>query len=224
MSVFGTEKTIETTEWADVQYKFGNKVGPYADAAKEQAIFEQRQIKPHLESAQNEILADYQNELNRRKEHEDDLREQSDEEDDEEAELQRLRQQRMQQLQQKSTVPQFGALRSITKDDYVKQVNEAGKGVWVVLVMYKQGHSDSEKLLTVIKEIAPIHIEVKFLQALASDISPTIPEKQLPISLLYKDGTMAKQVTGLNEWGGPKMEKADATHQLRIWKVLPKED
>ena len=33
---------IQTTEWSDIQYKFGNKVGKYADPELEQKILEQR--------------------------------------------------------------------------------------------------------------------------------------------------------------------------------------
>ena len=33
----------------------------------------------------------------------------------------------------------FGSVREISKDEYVREVNKAGEGVWVVLHVYKQG-------------------------------------------------------------------------------------
>ena len=33
----------------------------------------------------------------------------------------------------------FGSVVEITAHEYVKQVNEAGDGVWVALHLYKQG-------------------------------------------------------------------------------------
>lgn len=33
----------------------------------------------------------------------------------------------------------FGSVVEITAHEYVKQVNEAGEGVWVALHLYKQG-------------------------------------------------------------------------------------
>ena len=33
----------------------------------------------------------------------------------------------------------YGDVREISKADYVREVNEAGDGVWVVLHVYRQG-------------------------------------------------------------------------------------
>jgi hypothetical protein len=33
----------------------------------------------------------------------------------------------------------FGSLEEISGQDYVKEVNQAGEGIWVVLHLYKQG-------------------------------------------------------------------------------------
>ena len=43
----------------------------------------------------------------------------------------------MQKLQQAS---KFGDVREISAQDYVEEVNKAGKGVWVVLHLYKSGY------------------------------------------------------------------------------------
>ena len=43
----------------------------------------------------------------------------------------------MQKFQQAS---KFGDVREISAQDYVDQVNKAGKGVWVVLHLYKTGY------------------------------------------------------------------------------------
>lgn len=43
----------------------------------------------------------------------------------------------MQKLQRAS---KFGDVREISAQDYVDQVNKAGKGVWVVLHLYKSGY------------------------------------------------------------------------------------
>mgnify|MGYP001810582001 CR=1 FL=1 len=42
----------------------------------------------------------------------------------------------MQALQQKA---RYGSVMEITAVDYVKEVNQAGEGIWVVLHLYKQG-------------------------------------------------------------------------------------
>ena len=43
----------------------------------------------------------------------------------------------MQKLQQAS---KFGDVREISAQDYVDEVNKAGKGIWVVLHLYKSGY------------------------------------------------------------------------------------
>lgn len=43
----------------------------------------------------------------------------------------------MQALQAKA---KFGSVLEITAVDYVKEINQAGEGVWVVLHLYKSGY------------------------------------------------------------------------------------
>lgn len=44
----------------------------------------------------------------------------------------------MQELKaaQKSAI--FGDVREISRDEYVQEVNNAGEGIWVILLVYKQ--------------------------------------------------------------------------------------
>ena len=42
-------------------------------------------------------------------------------------------------MQAASRKAKYGTVVEITAHEYVKQVNEAGDGVWVVLHLYKQG-------------------------------------------------------------------------------------
>lgn len=42
----------------------------------------------------------------------------------------------MKALQEKS---KFGSVLEITAVDYVKEINQAGEGIWVVLHLYKAG-------------------------------------------------------------------------------------
>ena len=67
----------------------------------------------------------------------DELDEFEDEEDERVlAEYRRKRIAEMQALQQQA---RFGSVLEITAVDYVKEVNQAGEGIWVVLHLYKQG-------------------------------------------------------------------------------------
>ena len=50
------------------------------------------------------------------------------------------RQQRIAEIQKLQQASKFGDVREISAQDYVDEVNKAGKGVWVVLHLYKSGY------------------------------------------------------------------------------------
>ena len=51
-----------------------------------------------------------------------------------------FRQQRMAEMQKLQQAAKFGDVKEISAQDYVDEVNKAGKGVWVVLHLYKSGY------------------------------------------------------------------------------------
>ena len=52
----------------------------------------------------------------------------------------------MKQFQEKA---KFGDVREITAVDYVDEVNKAGKGVWVILHLYKTGYPLYEDIIDI---------------------------------------------------------------------------
>lgn len=36
----------------------------------------------------------------------------------------------------------FGDVREISRDEYVREVNQAGEGIWVILLVYKTSYVD----------------------------------------------------------------------------------
>lgn len=50
------------------------------------------------------------------------------------------RQQRIAEIQKVQQASKFGDVREISAQDYVDEVNKAGKGIWVVLHLYKSGY------------------------------------------------------------------------------------
>lgn len=67
----------------------------------------------------------------------DELDELEDSED--EAVLLEYRQKRIAEMRQLASKPQFGTVREISGQDYIQEVNNAGKEIWVVIHLYKQG-------------------------------------------------------------------------------------
>jgi hypothetical protein len=68
----------------------------------------------------------------------DELDELEDEED--ERVLAEYRRRRIAEMKALTEKAKFGSVIEITAVDYVKEINQAGEGVWVVLHLYKQGY------------------------------------------------------------------------------------
>ena len=206
------EAPIQTTEWSDIQYKFGNKVGKYADPEMEQKILEQRLKKIVEDTVDNYNANDYK------------TLEQIDEEledaYDDDRELERLRQQRIAEMNATATKSTFGRVRKIEKVDYVAEVTNAGEGIPVVLLLMQPGHSDCARLKRSFDECACKYSDTKFLEIMSTECIPGFPEKQLPCVIIYKNGNLVKQLTGLNPWGGPKFTNEDVAYELHRMKVI----
>lgn len=50
-----------------------------------------------------------------------------------------FRRKRLQEIKEKATRARFGEVIEISAVDYVKEVNNAGDDIWVVLFLYKSG-------------------------------------------------------------------------------------
>eukprot|EP00995_Heteronema_vittatum_P004783 NODE_1746_length_898_cov_279.548881_g1218_i0.p1 GENE.NODE_1746_length_898_cov_279.548881_g1218_i0~~NODE_1746_length_898_cov_279.548881_g1218_i0.p1 ORF type:complete len:218 (-),score=70.50 NODE_1746_length_898_cov_279.548881_g1218_i0:156-809(-) len=197
---------IMTTDWADVQYKFGNKVGAYADPVLERKILKQK-IAKIVEDAvdaydpnEHKTLAEIDEEL--------------EESYDDDRELERLRQQRLAELQKQQTQPTFGRVRRIDRSDYVMQVTNAGKGLWGVLLLGQPDHKDCERLKAAMDSVAAKYTSVKFLEIIATECIPGFPDSQLPCVIIYRSGNLEKQCTGLDPWGGKKFTAEDVAYEL----------
>ncbi len=69
--------------------------------------------------------------------------------------LQEYRRKRMTELQAKAAAENvFGSVIEITAKEYRREINEAGAGIWVVLVLYKPGILVCRRLLQIIAGLA----------------------------------------------------------------------
>jgi hypothetical protein len=57
--------------------------------------------------------------------------------------LSRYREKRIAEMKAEAGRPQYGEVIDITASEYVKEVNEAGEGVWVVVLLYSTSISVS---------------------------------------------------------------------------------
>jgi hypothetical protein len=91
----------------------------------------------------------------------------------------------------------FGYVKVINKQEYIREVNEAGEGVDVILHLYQDCVDECVLINQVMDSLAPQFPKIKFLKGIADKIVPNFPNQQLPYLLYYKNGKMQKGVQRL---------------------------
>lgn len=206
------DKPGTTTEWEDIQYKFGNKVGKYVHheseilASKAAAIGDETfDVAPNAFDEQSTRAL-----------------ERAVEDDDEDEDiLAELRRRRMEQLKCAAAEPRFGNVRRITRGEYVAEVTNAPRGTPVILLLFEEGHTGCGAVLKATAALATKFPKVKFLFIKSTEAISGFPAQQLPAVLLYYNGNMRRQVTGVNTLGGTDATPDKAEALLAMFGFLP---
>ncbi|EAN79456.1 Phosducin, putative [Trypanosoma equiperdum] len=203
------DQRIRTTEWEEVQYKFGNRVGKYATNEVEllaQKIADNnlnaplKAYDPHEEKVMDKVeRGGY--DTGRAEEEGGPAFDDALPDDDDEA-LAAFRRKRLAELQRQKEVERFGVLRHVSGADYMTEVTEASSTNWVVAVLIKPGHDNCEALLSVMRVAAQRHRDVKFLSMVSTEAIKNFPDRHLPCVLLYRDKKLENQLTEVASWKG----------------------
>nr|CCC95090.1 conserved hypothetical protein [Trypanosoma congolense IL3000] len=199
------DQRICTTEWEEVQYKFGNRVGKYATNEMEllaQKIADNnvnaplKAYDPHEEKVMDKMeRGGYDVSQGDMGSTVDDVLP----DDDDEA-LAIFRSKRLAELQRQQEAERFGTLRHVAGVDYVTEVTEASSTHWVVAVLMKPGNSNCEALLSVMRVVAQRRRDVKFLSMISTEAIKNFPDRHLPCVLLYRQKKLESQLTELAPW------------------------
>ncbi|TNN33823.1 Phosducin-like protein 3 [Liparis tanakae] len=90
----------------------------------------------------------------------------------------------------------FGELVEISGQDYVKEVNQAGDGIWVVLHLYKPGIPLCSLINQHLSSLARKFPQTKFLRSISSTCIASYPDRNLPTVFVYLAGAMRAQFIG----------------------------
>lgn len=235
MALRHADGKVYTTEWEEIQYKHGNKVGQYMD--KELQIVAQKLAERHIDAplethdkvrervrdmqmrghgdVVDESLVDEDHDM---------AREIVEGEDDEEFIMQRYRAARLKQMQELQQTHRFGRLKPINGASYVQEITDASKDATVVGVLAEQKHEGCNDLASHLEQIAASHPDIKFVTCKSTEAIPNFPQKHLPCVVIYSKGQLTAQVTGMEPWcrtGTTKPTLETVTDGLRRLKVLP---
>ncbi|XP_071941640.1 phosducin-like protein 3 [Antedon mediterranea] len=191
----------EDTEWNDILRQKGI-LPPKEEEVTEDQIIEMMEDKIQNSNASKpyeEMTIDELDEL---------------EDDEDERVLLQYRQQRlaeMKRLQQKEI---YGSVKEISGIDYVKEVNEAGDGVWVVLHLYKQGIPLCTLINQYLGQLSAKFPATKFLKSISTTCIPNFPDKNLPTIFVYYENDMKAQLIGPQMFGGMNLTVEDLEWNL----------
>ncbi|CEM06388.1 unnamed protein product [Vitrella brassicaformis CCMP3155] len=179
-----------TTEWDDVQRRFGNFSALEKEPTQDQLTGLAVDLAERSDPLEHKQLDDLD-------QLEDDL--------DEDV-LRRYRARRLAELRAKKEEAAYSEIQHIGKADFVDEVTEASRGGrHVVVHLYRDSSEMCRVLNRCLAELAARHQAVKFCKGISVDVLPGYPDHQLPTVLLYKDGMCQKQLVGEPEWGGRQM-------------------
>ncbi|GAA5851521.1 hypothetical protein JCM8547_001122 [Rhodosporidiobolus lusitaniae] len=118
----------------------------------------------------------------------------------------------------------FGRIYNIGKTDYTREVTEAsakelpgepeGWGTGVVCVLFKNGIAESEKLMTILNELAALYPASKFVSIVSTHCIENYPDKNVPTMLVYRAGKLTGQIVGLSAMGGMNATLRDVERML----------
>eukprot|EP01022_Parablepharisma_sp_SALTPOND_P034501 TRINITY_DN91_c1_g1_i1.p3 TRINITY_DN91_c1_g1~~TRINITY_DN91_c1_g1_i1.p3 ORF type:complete len:211 (-),score=44.21 TRINITY_DN91_c1_g1_i1:311-943(-) len=173
-----------TTEWEDIHVKLGN----YLPREKEPTTEELS--KKAMEKAEDYDPLDKK-----------DLKELDELEDDlEEDYLKEYRKKRMEELKVVAKKPYFGRVIEISKQDYVAEVTNAPKEVFVVISLYQGYIQESLLLNKYLEQLAAKHTHIKFIKMVATKCVEKFSDANCPSMLIYRNGTVYKQLIPLKHF------------------------
>ncbi|XP_006034517.1 phosducin-like protein 3 [Alligator sinensis] len=195
----------EDTEWNDILRKKG--ILPPKEKLKEQEqakeeeelrILQQQSIVKTYEDMTLEELEDNEDEFN---------------EEDERA-VEMYRQQRLAEWKATQMKNKFGELLEISGLDYVQEVTKAGKDIWVILHLYKQGIPLCALINQHLSGLAKKFPDVKFIKAISTTCIPNYPDRNLPTIFIYLEGDIKAQFIGPLVFGGMNLTRDELE-----WKI-----
>ncbi|CXI80369.1 phosducin-like protein, putative [Plasmodium berghei] len=202
-----TNPTIETTEWDDLQRKFGN-IPPLEKEIKEEEIY----LK-NIDRIENEDIFENKN-LEELK-----ILEEENQDDEYLKIINKYKMDRINEINKNRLLNIYGEVYEISKETFITEINEASKknplnntnkneeineinekkktGTFVVLHLYSDNVISCKILNQILKELANKHKYIKFTKGVYNKIIENYPENKLPTILIYYNGSCIHQICNL---------------------------
>ncbi len=136
----------------------------------------------------------------------DELSKLEEEDAEDEKVLQIYKEKRLAEMKEYASKNKYGAVTELRRQDFVQEVNNAPKDVFVVLHLYATFNDYSNILGKIFGNLAPKFPLVKFMKIVATNCIENYRDQDVPGVIIYKDGTLFKQFIPASEvFGGKRM-------------------
>ena len=167
-----------STEWEDIHVKLGN----YLPRDKEATNDEIEKIA--IEAVENYNPLEKKN-LEELKELE--------ESDDEDEVIKAYKEKRMKEMKEFASKPKFGKVLELRKQDYIAEVTNAPKDVYVVLLLYQTYVENSNVLSNIFDYLAAKFPLVKFMRIVATNCIEKYNDDDVPGVIIYQNAKLIRQ-------------------------------
>ena len=128
--------------------------------------------------------------------------------------VQEYRLKRMAELKRMYKLERFGHMVDISQTEFVREVTQASKEVWVVCFLYKPAYTACNLLKYHLDLLAAKYKQVKFVSIIGDKCIPNYPDRNLPTLLIYGQGDLKYQQVGLHGLGGMLVQTVDVEDLL----------
>jgi hypothetical protein len=115
--------------------------------------------------------------------------------------LQKFREARLAELKASRAANVFGTVNEITKADWMREVNEASKGFWVVCHLYADHVDECQVMHGLLARFAAKFRAVKVLRIVSRQAVENYPDDRTPGLFCYRDGELQHQLVTMRQDG-----------------------
>ena len=119
--------------------------------------------------------------------------------------LNEYRDRRLKELKEQAFKNKFGDIHEINKDQWVAEVTEASRSVWVLVHLYNDSVLECRLMDETLLKLAPKFKHVKILKIRSTQAVENWPDRNLPTVFAYNEGVLKHQIMTLKQLGGQSM-------------------
>lgn len=130
--------------------------------------------------------------------------------------LESYKRQRIAEMKALQSAEKYNSVLQISKSDYPREVTEASKECYVVVLLYQNALPACKLLNAILDRLAVKYKATKFCKIVADLCIENYPDKNVPTLLIYGEGDLKKQIVGMSTCGGQNATVRSVEDMLKM--------